>query len=265
MPGANNFQVFDEDYTNIMSDVDYTASTTRQEGVVSGPAVSILHNKMYRQTSVMVAALAGAMAAKEINMLDSSLANLITSLGNLQIGSEVDAKISNAIVALGISTFIMTSLFPSVDASESLTALGISPFIKTLLDDTTAASAKATLGISAFAQTLLDDTTAASARTTLGLVTNPFGAWGAVGNNTVYYAATDGFVLAYNSAAEVSGYDLRGYSDGGNPPGTVRSICVGYNAYTSTTGYYSIAFPVRKSDYWKVTGCGPVYWLPVGS
>ena len=100
MAGANNFQVFNEDYTNIMSDVDYTASTTRQEGVVSGPAVSTLHNKMYRQATVMIAALAAAMAAKEIDMLDSSLANLILSLQKLRTDDEESISISTAISAL---------------------------------------------------------------------------------------------------------------------------------------------------------------------
>ena len=147
MSGANNFQVFNEDYTNIMSDVDYTASTTRQEGVVSGPAVSILHNKMYRQTTVMIAALAAAMAAKEIDMLDSSLANLIISLGNLQIESEVDAKIAAA--ALNVSAFMLTVL-DDATASAALTTLGVSTFIKLLLDDADAAAARITLGVENF-------------------------------------------------------------------------------------------------------------------
>ena len=121
MPGANNFQVFNEDYTNIMSDIDYTASTTRQEGVVSGPAVGVLHNKMYRQTSVMAAALAAAMAAKGYDMLDSSLANLILSLQKLRTDDEVNSAIAAA----------------------------SSDYIKTLLNNPDAASARATLGAAA--------------------------------------------------------------------------------------------------------------------
>ena len=113
MPGANNFQVFNEDYTNIMSDIDYTASTTRQEGVISGPAVSTLHNKMYRQSTVMIAALAAALAAKEIDMLDSSLANLIIALGRLQIDDEVQALIDAAVLPLSTVAFFGQAAAPT--------------------------------------------------------------------------------------------------------------------------------------------------------
>lgn len=144
MSGVNNFEVFNEDYQNLTSDINYSANTARQGGLVDGIADTLLHNKLYRQTSVMTAALAAAMAAKEIDMLDSSLANLIISLGNLQIESEVDAKIAAA--ALNVSAFMLTVLDDET-ASAALTTLGVSTFIKLLLDDADAAAARATLGL----------------------------------------------------------------------------------------------------------------------
>ena len=147
MSGVNNFEVFNEDYQNLTSDINYSANTARQGGLVDGIADTLLHNKLYRQTSVMTAALAAAMAAKEIDMLDSSLANLIISLGNLQIESEVDAKIAAA--ALNVSAFMLTVL-DDATASAALTTLGVSTFIKLLLDDADAAAARITLGVENF-------------------------------------------------------------------------------------------------------------------
>lgn len=80
---------------------------------------------------------------------------------------------------------------------------------------------------------------------------NQFGAWASKSNNTSYQAATDGFVLVAAAASE-SPY---GYTDGSNPPTTQRII-----------GYFSgFCMPVRKGDWWKVTGATTVYWLPMGS
>jgi len=88
--------------------------------------------------------------------------------------------------------------------------------------------------------------------TTHSWQTAGFGAWASASNNTVYQASTDGFVIVYLASSEYA-YT---YTDSSNPPTTLRAKC-GVN--TSTT------VPVRKSDYWKVTGAANIYWLPMGS
>jgi hypothetical protein len=77
-----------------------------------------------------------------------------------------------------------------------------------------------------------------------------FGAWASKSNNTVYQAATDGFVVNPTAGSE----SPKGYTDASNPPTTQMAI-----------GYFSsFVMPVRKGDYWKVTGTTSVYWIPIG-
>ena len=86
-----------------------------------------------------------------------------------------------------------------------------------------------------------------------------FGAWSTKANNTVYTAATDGFVCAIPSISSES--DAYGYTDSANPPVTVRAR----GAHNETWINSSIIMPVRKGDYWKVINCVSIYWLPLGS
>ena len=84
------------------------------------------------------------------------------------------------------------------------------------------------------------------------------GAWGSKSNNTAYLAATDGFVISPNATQSAKA----GYSDGNNPPTTLRAQSpYGVGVYDAA----SMMFPVRKGDYYKVTGCTIVYWLPLGN
>lgn len=78
-----------------------------------------------------------------------------------------------------------------------------------------------------------------------------FGAWLSRSNNTVYQAATDGFVCAINSAG---GTTLEGYTDGSTPPTIKRG-----QHTLSDAG--SLCIPVRKNDYWKIVGADTVYWI----
>lgn len=72
-------------------------------------------------------------------------------------------------------------------------------------------------------------------------------------NDHVYVALTDGFVVALGGGSDVS---LWGYSDGSNPP---------LNTKGKATGNNMMCFPVRKGDYWMVTGAATIYWLPLGN
>jgi len=86
-----------------------------------------------------------------------------------------------------------------------------------------------------------------------------FGAWLGKTPDTVYLAATDGFVCA--GSTEGTTNDLKGYTDSSNPPTTLRLKSV---LFVSGASISSITMPVRKGDYWKVTGASWIYWLPVG-
>ena len=88
------------------------------------------------------------------------------------------------------------------------------------------------------------------------------GAWQSKDVNTVYYTNTDGFVVAfgYSSATFIC---VSGLTDSSNPPSTIRAVDDGYGV----NRHASIAMPVRKGDYWKVTGGSNViiYWIPLGN
>ena len=92
--------------------------------------------------------------------------------------------------------------------------------------------------------------------------------------NTVYQAATDGFVTCFGFAtADMTNAFISGATDGANPPGTTRAQAYLHrldSVPVNVPGCY-IMFPVRKGDYWEITTgvtgsiITTVYWLPLGS
>jgi len=85
-----------------------------------------------------------------------------------------------------------------------------------------------------------------------------FGSWVSRSNNTVYQASTDG--IACGVAENVSYPQVRGMSDGSNPPTTIRMVT---NHYGSSGAYSGGCLPVKQGHYWKITGATYVYWLPL--
>ena len=84
-----------------------------------------------------------------------------------------------------------------------------------------------------------------------------FGSWTSKSANTVYQASTDGIVVCESVVSNT----FAGYTDGNNPPATVRTR----NAYGQIGS--GITMPVKKGDYWKVTASGAsynIYWIPLG-
>jgi len=95
------------------------------------------------------------------------------------------------------------------------------------------------------------------------------GAWVARNNDTVYQAATDGFVLAFTTDDSDNEW-IRCWSDGDNPPTTLRHQS-GSNTFESANGA-GCCVPVKKDDYYKVRGADygdnnlgttTVYWIPL--
>ena len=77
---ANNFKVFNESKTNVMNDTDYGIHIQRKDGVSSGLAVSSLHNKLYRQTSIAAKAVADFIASQELDATDNDSILFSTNL-----------------------------------------------------------------------------------------------------------------------------------------------------------------------------------------
>lgn len=91
-----------------------------------------------------------------------------------------------------------------------------------------------------------------------------FGAWESKSKDTVYRAATDGFVTAHCFSANSQVY---GYTDYSNPPTTLRI----QNQGPANNTHSGILMPVKKGDYYKIRIIGDssvtsaVYWIPLGS
>ncbi len=120
-----------------------------------------------------------------------------------------------------------------------------------------------TAGYATVSQLGAEATTRIAADAALQSQIPKLGAWQTKSINTVYRAATDGFVVARaNTGGDGVYLTLR--TDSANPPTTMR-------AHENASVYDSacITMPVRKGDYWKVetwsTAINRVYWIPFGS
>lgn len=78
----SNFKVFAESVAdlNVMSDAEYATDSQRINGVVPGLAPADLHNKLYKQATIMAAALAQVLVEQGQDALDSDYAALVAAI-----------------------------------------------------------------------------------------------------------------------------------------------------------------------------------------
>lgn len=94
----SNFKVFAESVAalNVVSDAEYATDTQRINGVVPGLASAALHNKLYKQATIMAAALAQVLVEQGQDALDSDYAGLVASIKKTFLlslnGEKPDAK-----------------------------------------------------------------------------------------------------------------------------------------------------------------------------
>ena len=83
------------------------------------------------------------------------------------------------------------------------------------------------------------------------------GSWLSRNKDTVYEAATDGFVCAYSNAESGA---VTGYTDGNNPPTTIRM-----RDNSELANYHNLMMPVKSGDFWKVnfSANGTIFWIPL--
>ena len=94
----SNFKVFAEavDSSNVLSDAEYAVNTQRIGGVVPGLSAADLHNKLYKQATIMAAAMAQVLVEQGQDALDSDYAGLVASIKKTFLlslnGEKPDAK-----------------------------------------------------------------------------------------------------------------------------------------------------------------------------
>lgn len=78
----SNFKVFAESVValNVMSDAEYATNSQRINGVVPGLAPADLHNKLYKQATIMAAALAQVLVEQGQDALDNNYAALVAAI-----------------------------------------------------------------------------------------------------------------------------------------------------------------------------------------
>ena len=80
---VNNFLPWGDNAGNIMDGADYEASTQRTDGVELGLADPALHNRLYRQVTLMAAALGQVIADSGLDATDSNMADLVRAIKNV--------------------------------------------------------------------------------------------------------------------------------------------------------------------------------------
>lgn len=86
---STNFKIFAEsvDSTNLETDNEYETDTQRMNGVVPGIAVPKMHNKLYKQATIMAAAIAQVIVQAGFDAMDSDYTGLVANLRKTFAGS----------------------------------------------------------------------------------------------------------------------------------------------------------------------------------
>ena len=124
---TSNFLIFDENLQDIDTDVEYAAESQRLDGVTPGLATPKMHNKLYRQCSVMAYAIASVLVARGFNADDSDPANLVDSIQRA-FAFSVNGNTPNASGAVTavrpIDAWPVGSLFLTFSNTNPATLLG---------------------------------------------------------------------------------------------------------------------------------------------
>lgn len=129
MAGTHNFQIFDEamDPLTIDTDVEYAAEGQRINGVTPGLASPKMHNKLYRQCSVMAYAIASVLAARGFNASDGdsgALADAIQRAFAFKVNGNAPNAAGEITAVRPIDAWPVGSLFLTFDNTNPAILLG---------------------------------------------------------------------------------------------------------------------------------------------
>lgn len=75
-----NFKIFAESATDLQTDAEYSTDSQRINGVEPGLAVAAMHNKLYKQATIMVAAIAQVLVERGFDAMDNNYDGLVQAL-----------------------------------------------------------------------------------------------------------------------------------------------------------------------------------------
>jgi hypothetical protein len=96
MAGSSNFLQWNPSQTNQETDSEYSADTLRSSGAIGGVFPATTGNKVFYQTSIMTAALAGALALKGYTVSDNNFSTLEAVLGNIITNADQKTLLTSA-------------------------------------------------------------------------------------------------------------------------------------------------------------------------
>lgn len=118
-----NFKVFAESSDDVMPDVEYSTDPQRINGVEPGLAKSNLHNKLYRQGTIMAAAIAQVLTERGFDAMDNNYDGLVTAIRQAFVFSindkkaGVDGNIDYTLLSLK-DIYPVGSIYMSVNATD---------------------------------------------------------------------------------------------------------------------------------------------------
>lgn len=146
---THNFQIFDESMTDTMTDIDYQTDSQRTNGVIPGVADPLLHNKLYRQCSVMAYAIAQTIVARGYNADDSdpvSLVNAIQRTFAFSVNGNTPNASGEVTAVRPIDAWPVGSIFITASSTNPATLLGGGTWVQIQGKYLLAASSTYTLG-----------------------------------------------------------------------------------------------------------------------